>query len=650
MSNGGEGAIRNMLVVFGVQVNNLKKAQELEDGIEAISNGMAQLNNMAKSAAIGIAALSAGVIASTKPMADYAEETDKYSKAFGISTTRMQELGFGIEALGAKKDDLSDVFLQISEKVKQATSGSKEAGKAFKDMGIDVNSLKGLAPDEVFDRMINGFKGITDSQTKFALISQLLGEDLGKKLLPVMAEGGKSLDDYAQIAREAGAVMNEQQVKMGTRVADTYRKLGTVLKALRMRIGLELMPYVDKIGQKMWVWYKANKELINSKIHEYAEKIGDGFEWVEGTSKQIGRLIERTGGLESWIKRLALAFALFTGIKIGTILVSIASGFATVGAAMSSLATLAVAITVLLGTVAAMFGFIIEDIMVYERGGDSFLGFLHENLEKLPAAFRALAYQLQFIYELFKLLKSGAKIVMGELDQWVIVLKPFLPWLINGMVLVGTAIALYLLAPLVLIIGFITLVARGLRAIWEIGDAFTSMLAEGLALVLVAWKLIGVFLKEQFFKVVDAVSASWDNQVAKVMRVYDALMMVWDIVSRVFSTLSDVPGLMAKIPGVVMKTLGPSGFGKALISQAPGLIPPQFRDKKRIADGPMVSRYKGAQKGGGGAKTVQVTAGDTNININGAADPNAVADKVQRSQKQTMDRTLNSAANTAGGL
>jgi hypothetical protein len=62
----------------------------------------------------------------------------------------------------------------------------------------------------------------------------------------------------------------------------------------------------------------------------------------------------------------------------------------------------------------------------------------------------------------------------------------------------------------------------------------------------------------------------------------------------------------------------------------------------------------GVQGAGGKAapvtKTVNVNAGDTVINVNGAGDPAAVAQRVQTRNALSWDNVLNSAANTAGGL
>lgn len=669
------GVVRNLLVVFGVEVKNQFAAQKLEDGINAISEGMSRLNSMAQRAAAGIAAVSAGLVAATKPVADNASEIHKYSKAFGMTTTRMQELGFGIEALGAKRDDLSDVFLQISEKVRQAQQGSKEATKGFKDMGIGMEELKNKTPDQVFVRMIDGFRSIKDEQTKFALVSQLLGEDLGKKLLPIMTKGGVTLEQYAAIARDAGAIMSESQIETGRRVSETYRRLNMVLKALQIRIGIELMPHVDRIGRKMWTWYQANKEFVNSKIAEYVQKVGDGLEWVKNTSIQLGSLMDRMGGLEAIAKRVFVAMGLLAGLKLVSVLVSLGSGFVTVATALTSQVTLALlsvaAVVALVGGEIALLG---EDFAVFERGGESWFGFLLENAKKLPKAF-------QVMLEILKALRAGFQNLLGylgwvseEFAVWEEILRPFVPWIINGLLLVGGIVVAYLLAPLLAIVGVITLIGKVLRvvgAFWLSGmkmafAAFKAVVLDGPAAlkeemtkygVSIIKDLLGVFsvagdfgraLASEYLQLLS------DQWTAIGEGIYTVFTRPMDIIDSIIEKVKTLLSIIQSVPEGIFE--GGKRLGGALFEEADRFKFANFqrgRDAlRRPADAPMVNRYQGENPNAAaaGSKTIQVTAGDTVIQVQGTGDPAAVASKVQRAQAMTWDKVLNSAATTAGGL
>lgn len=646
-----EGVVRNMLVVFGVEVKNLMAAQRLEDGIASINEGMQRLNAMALKVAASSIAAGAGLVALTKPLADGAEHIDKFAKAFGMSNQRMQEMEFGFESLGAQGDDMSDVFLQISEKVRQATTGSKEAAKGFQDLGVSVGELKGLTPDQVFDRMIVGFRGVEDAQTKFALVSQLLGEDLGKKLLPIMTKGGVTLQQYSQIAKDAGVIMTDSQVETGKRVATTYRQLGAVIKALRMRIGLELMPYVDRIGQKMWKWYQANKALINQKIEKYAEKVGDSLEWVKETSKQIGRLIDRMGGLESIVKKLALTFAVLTGGKLLAILISMGSGVVTILGAITSAVTMSLlAVAALIGLAGGEMALVGEDFAVYARGGESFFGTLEKHFKKLPLSFQFMFTVLKGIKGLMTTLSSYFAWVGEEASVWVGILKPFLPWLVNILLIAGAMLITWLIAPVVLLAGLFTILGKVARAAFYAISHSIEWSTEKVYQFLTG--LEGLY--DAFIELKND-GGEWLTDILKPGK--DMLMDIKDMLLSMIDSVADFIGMFTDIPGELSKALSPSSLGISLIEESGRFMDemtPNFMksDKtSRIADGPMVSRYKGGKGStAGGAKSVSVTNGDTIIQVTGSGDPSSVADKVKRSQRGVQDMALAAAESSAGGM
>jgi methyl-accepting chemotaxis protein len=668
----GDGVVRNLLVVFGVEVKNLLAAEKLQDGINAIEDGLGRLNSMAQKAALGLTALAGALVVGTKPIADMAENTKKYAAAFGISAQRMQELTYGFEALGAKGDDLSDVFLQISEKARQATGGSKEAQAAFKDLGIGINELSGMKPDQLFDRLIVSFQNVGDAQTKFALISQVMGEDLGKKLLPIMTKGGASLEEYAQIARDAGAVMNDSQVIMGARVANTYRRLTTVIQALRMRIGLELLPYVDRIGTKMWDWYQANKALINQKIHEYAQKIGDGLEWVKNTTLQIGRMIESMGGLEVVLKRVAIAFAVLTGLKIAGILVSIASGVYTV---LSALATGAAAAVLPIVALAAAYGLaigvILEDLATFQRDGESLFGFLQENYDELPAGFQALYQAINMASGVFDEVIIFFKWLGKESMGWAEDLLPLLPWLLAGFIALGGAFVLFVIAPfaalgflIVVIVDAVKMLGRALSALWEGTVAGAKYTWE-------TTKQIVKDLWNSLWEFIGSIPDMWDGLIKGMVDFFIAwaqefLNLMLSIPLTIFEVLKTpfnyIKALLGEIGGLVDGILKGAGavldvgldIGKAIGSELVGLGTGSIAQGQGQATMPWNSvatrESRNGAKGGASSRNVTVTQGDTVIQVNGAGDPAAVAGKVQQAQKASMDRLFNGAANNAGGM
>jgi hypothetical protein len=667
----GDGVVRNLMVVFGVKVKNLFQAERLQDGVNAIEQGLQSLNSIAIKAAATLGVLGAGLVTATKPVAELASESDRFAKAFGISVEKMQGMGFGMRALGADADDLSDVLLQISEKARQVSTGSKEATLAFNDLGMSAAEIKNMTPVELFERMTDGFRGLTNQQTKFALASQLLGEDLAKKLLPTITQGGMTLADFAKIAQDAGAIMDESQVETGKRMSLTYKKLGAVVQALKIRIGLELMPYVDRIGNKMWDWYQANKAVVNSKIAEYVKEIGDSMEWVKGTAFSIKALVDRMGGMEAVAKKLAAVFAAGVGIKVVVALVSILSGAFTVLSAITlQAAGLFILAAVHVGTFTSAIALLADDFAVAQRGGESFIEYLRSNLDKLPTSFGAIVLAVDLLKVGFDVLSGFFRAVITEAEIWIDILRPFLPYFIASVLVLGGLLIGGILAPFLAFVGVTFVLVKAIRVLG------TVAVAVGQAIV----SAFGVLVEEVFSPLYDAIvggvvsvgAAVWgflSNLVLNVAGMIHALFTsavdpVGDWFEAFFTGLENgiagfINGILAGF-GVVGDTLGMlfDRWGGSEFTVKEPKPAGSMAARTTPTTAPVAAYYApgagGVQGAGGKAapvtKTVNVNAGDTVINVNGAGDPAAVAQRVQTRNALSWDNVLNSAANTAGGL
>jgi len=669
----GEGVVRNIMVVFGVKVKDLFQAERLQDGINSIEQGLNDLNRMAIKASVAMVGLGAGLIAATKPVAEAANETAKFANAFGISVQKMQEMSFGMESLGAEADDLADVMLQLSEKVGQVNEGSKEAVKNFLALGLSQEQLASMSPVEIFEATMQGLRGVTDQTLKFQVASQLLGEDLGKKLLPLITKGGSTLEDYAQIARDAGAIMDESQVKTGQRVHMTYKRLGAVVKALRTRIGLELMPYVDRIGQLTWDWYQANKELINSKIAEYAEEIGKSMEWVKETAGQIERLIERSGGLEKNFKRLAALAAAGIGLKVVIALITLASGVITVlGAVTAKVAIVFAIVAAQVAIFGATFAALAEDFMVLERGGQSFIGFLRDNFSELPLGFQALSVAIDALIAGFKAFGSWIGWVVEAFGWLWVLVKPFVPYLIAGLLAIGGVIFVALLSPILAVTSAIALLLHAMKLFWNVGVDTWRAIREEFGVFWAEIKGVPDALAEEFSRFVETV-ATIPSQIVKAFsggvfsgvgtalsEEFSAFIAATDALpGEIIKAFAGIGDAIAeefgfdKLSGMMAK-LNPMRAIEGMFNTPAGMAAAQYGVTGEMNSmgnaGVQSAAAQSAASNMTTNRSVVVNAGDTTIRVDGAADPLATAKAVKAQQAMSWDSILNSAQNSSGGL
>jgi len=101
----------------------------------------------------------------------------------------------------------------------------------FALVGISVDDLRGKSPGQLFDLFAAKISQIKDPTDRTAAAVRIFGDDVGRRLLPLLIEGRKGLKKYADQAREVGAVQSDEMVQSGAQAAKSFRKLHEVISA-----------------------------------------------------------------------------------------------------------------------------------------------------------------------------------------------------------------------------------------------------------------------------------------------------------------------------------------------------------------------------------------------------------------------------------
>jgi hypothetical protein len=197
---------------------------KLEGTFAQASKGITLAMNSLK---VGLAGIGAGsllaigdmaqkAVASTAAIGDLADKT-------GISIERLQELAFGATQANLSFDDLDGGLLKFSRGVGQAAQGQGELLKVLQSMGISLFDITGrLRPlSDILNDFTDSIEGAADEQQALAAIVTAFGRG-GDGFLELLRDGRKGLDDYAEGAHRAGAVVDEELVRKAQKFDDAW--------------------------------------------------------------------------------------------------------------------------------------------------------------------------------------------------------------------------------------------------------------------------------------------------------------------------------------------------------------------------------------------------------------------------------------------
>ncbi len=183
------------------------------------------LGALAGAAAFGALARGAGQVVQNL------EEVQRTALALGEPVEQVQELFFVFRQFGLESNDVSDALNTLADRALDAQQGTKGMIEDFRDAGIAVEELRGKDPVELFELLVDRLSRIDDVQRRSAIAVRLFGDELGRRLLPLLVEGSGKVEEMREEIREFGGVLSKDAVDGGAAAAREFRKVREVFSA-----------------------------------------------------------------------------------------------------------------------------------------------------------------------------------------------------------------------------------------------------------------------------------------------------------------------------------------------------------------------------------------------------------------------------------
>jgi lambda family phage tail tape measure protein len=268
----------NMLGRLGV-VLGLDSA-EFVSGITKAEKSLTKFANDAvqigKVAATALAAMSVAAI-------KFADDIQDVAQANDVAIDTVIKLRSALDASGGSADKAGVMLSAFTKFIDTAASGSFEAQKAFKAVGISFKDLGRLSQEELLGKALKGLESIDDQVTRGAR-----GMDLFSK-----AAKGVALDQFAQEMQKTSNTTKEQveAVKEGAKTWDNFERivrklqlafveaLGPSLRAINNQMSAEAFPKLTMLN-KLFNSIASNAFSAGQAI----DALGKGFQNIAGQS------------------------------------------------------------------------------------------------------------------------------------------------------------------------------------------------------------------------------------------------------------------------------------------------------------------------------------------------------------------------------
>lgn len=226
---------------------------------KALDNARQKMHDMgAGMVSVGakVAAVGTGIVASltgaSMAFASAGDNLDKMSARTGVAADKLSALEFAAGQSGASIDNVASSIQKMNRRFGRVTAGegSQSQIDALDKLGLSVEELEKMSPEQRFMAMADAIEGYGDQAAAAGLAQKVMGAGVDK-LLPMFANGSAGIRELMDEAEELGVTMSKEDTEAAASLTDAFGRMTGTLKGLTMQIGAAVAPAVEKVANTL---------------------------------------------------------------------------------------------------------------------------------------------------------------------------------------------------------------------------------------------------------------------------------------------------------------------------------------------------------------------------------------------------------------
>ena len=209
-----------------------------------------------------------GLVALAKGFADAGSAVDDMAQRTGMSAEAVSSLGYAAKLSGTDIGTLEKGVRKMQVGIADAVAGVPGAADKFAALGLSVDDLARMSPDEQFVAIADRLSKIEDPALKSAAAMEYFGK-AGADLVPLISGGAEEIRRLQDESNALGQTMSGKDAAAAAQLGDVFDKLFGVIGGLQNRIGAALAPLLIDVGERIISlvstvsnWISENQQLI----------------------------------------------------------------------------------------------------------------------------------------------------------------------------------------------------------------------------------------------------------------------------------------------------------------------------------------------------------------------------------------------------
>lgn len=264
----------------------------------SFDNMRKHVNSYGAMAIAGAAAVGAGVLAMANEYANAARELQTFASISNTTTQEFQKMAVGAETMGISSEKLADQLKDFNEKLGEfITIGSGGAVDFFEQIAIKTEGsaegarklaleMQNLSGPQALQLYVDKLEeaGVTQQQMSFYLES--MASDT-TNLIPLLKEGGKGFEYWADAAERAGVIMDEHAIEKANELRVQMDLLNLQVQGVKNQFIQGLMPALVSVGDGL-----SDATMETNLMADAGETLGEVFKGVAAVGMGVYAVVK----------------------------------------------------------------------------------------------------------------------------------------------------------------------------------------------------------------------------------------------------------------------------------------------------------------------------------------------------------------------
>lgn len=223
------------------------------------------------------------------------KEQKRAAATLGLSVQSVQGLGYAAERSGLQSDEFVHSFAKLEKSIDEAKGGANQQRAAFAQLGISLEDLQSLTPEEIFLKLADSIAESEDPSAKATEAMLLMGKS-GFQMLPLLNKGSEGINALRLQAQQLGIEMTDQQVGAMEDYKKSMGDLNAAWEGAKIKIITAMVPAITAVIKAVTDFIThfermkvSIRQWIEDKVTGAAEAIGLVPEGTQAMNRDLAR-------------------------------------------------------------------------------------------------------------------------------------------------------------------------------------------------------------------------------------------------------------------------------------------------------------------------------------------------------------------------